>query len=292
MEKRVISYEDIKKNFKEIREEDDDLAALEESIREHYAKAQFTKQSIYGVQIEERMDLLVALVHYKKYRSVEEIEKLGFLDFDERAKMCVEHKKLIFKIFHEFKPNEIDYLYTEDDIWEACFIGFVNACNNYHKSMNIKFITYAYMSMRNSCKDFIKEAKRIKRAQKLVYLDEKIGASGEESSEITLGDTISMDNQSGYLDPTPTSKDSFSGVLENDTFSKTISQLTEGLDYDHIHVLYYHYGVLGYPKLTQLDIARKLHISKPTVSMYIKEVEEHMKQRIYELGITASELFG
>ena len=282
-----LDFKELVSNVKDaFEEENDELVSLLVDTLHTYVKDQYAKQCVYGVQVENRGKNRVWFVNYNKYRSVQEILELGYFTSDERTLMYKENEKLLYKVFQKYKPNFNQFLkYTEDDIYSACLFGMTKALNQYNNSMNTKFSSYAYQCMSNACLDVIKDSNAKKKDGSSV-----LSIDFDYSDDGNGPDTTSMANDTQMA--TNRENEEMDEPLQNDYYSEVICQLLEGLDEKHLQVAYYTYGILGYEKMKQVDIARELYLSKPTVLAYSRAVEKHMADRAYELGLSADMIFG
>lgn len=274
-------------------EPDLELKNLSNEVLKTYVMEQISKQSIYGVQFQQGFRTKKWYISYSKYRSPDTIIEGGYFSPEEKALIYTENENLIWEIVHKYEPNPNAYSsYTKEDIYEGCLIGFTEALNNYNsKDIKVKFSTYAYNSMVNRCRDIIKGS--FVRGQKdtfVLSLDVKYEQSGANGN---VNDISSSNDYSGLSNLVHTNKhnEDYDNFINNDTLYDTLKLLMEGLDEDHIYVALHHFGILGEEKLTKMEMARELYVSAPKITKMISNIEKHLSDRVYELGLDPSDIF-
>lgn len=75
---------------------------------------------------------------------------------------------MIYKLANSFSTN------YKEDLYQVGVIGLIDAYNNYDKSYNTKFSTYAYPFILGEMKKFIRENKGIKISREISYLSSRL----------------------------------------------------------------------------------------------------------------------
>lgn len=81
-----------------------------------------------------------------------------------------ENANLIYSIANKFRNCGCDM----DDLKQAGRVGFIEAYNHFDESFNVKFTTYAYMSIYGKIREFATQSKGIKVSRELTKLYYKI----------------------------------------------------------------------------------------------------------------------
>lgn len=266
---------------------DDELFPLLKEILICYYLDQTEKQKIYDVLYEKRGQREIWSVPYDKFRSVEEIQESQYFTKAERDQIAVDNERLIWEVYHKYKPNDNqDTTFTKEDIYEACCIGFSKALINYNKkNVSTKFSTYAHRCMENQCIEFIRYSLSRGRG------DAKILSLDYEYSNSSDGGGSSSNENKQLIDFISEEENKTESVIDASVFKDAVEQLLEGLDDDHTYLAKHLYGILGYEKMQQIDIATELNISKPKLKKMISTVKEHFALRVYELGLRAEDFF-
>lgn len=259
-----------------VEDDDTDFSNLCNEIIISFAKEQYQKQQIYGVTYRKKDNKEVWSVPYKVFRDIDKIEGYGYFTEEEKNRITEENFRMIYSVVEKYKPSVNQPHYTYEDILEACYIGFSNALVNYNPvEVKTVFNTYSYRCMSNACMDLIRNS-QIKGKK------DNVPASLDNEYVDTFGVAYTLS------DIIEDEKNSNKNQVDEMLYSEVCEKLLDGLDPMNKFIALRYYGILGYPKMTQLDISLELNCSKSNIALKLSSIENHFKKKVLELGIDAS----
>ena len=109
-------------------------------------------------------------------RTLELIEEAQKNNIDAKEKLVSENSPLIKSVIKIYLNKGIDY----DDLFQLGSLGFLKAINNFDKSFNVKFSTYAVPMIAGEIKRFLRDNGIIKISRKIKTLAVKINKYVDE----------------------------------------------------------------------------------------------------------------
>lgn len=176
-----------------------------------------------------------------------QINKMKDGDTKARELLIRHNLRLVAHIVKKYNIPERDL----DDFISIGTIGLIKAIDSFDPDKNIRLATYASRCIDNELLMVFRSSKKQSRE---VSINEPIG-SDREGNEISLIDILE------YEDQMPEDKLAFE---EN---KKRLNRyLFEALNEREREIIFYRYGLFGYPETTQKDLADRFHISRSYVS--------------------------
>lgn len=149
--------------------------------------------------------------------------------------------------------------YEYDEMFGYACIGLVRAAQTFDESKNIKFATYAIRCITNEIGMALRKNK--KQVSVVTSLDAPVATVDVPLSEM-IADEFCMEERSESL-----------------AMYRAVLQYIDSLPTQRKYILQAHYG-LGYPPLTQAQIAAATNLSQSYISRIIAQEEAEMKTRI------------
>ena len=179
---------------------------------------------------------------------------------DERAKeILIEHNlRLVAHVVKKYSQAD-----EADDLISVGSLGLIKAINSYRLNHGTQFSTYAAKCIENEILMLIRANKKHKCN---VSIEDVLGADDEEN-EIRVGDLSYDDDEN----------------VENIVEQKIVSQdldkiLKKYLSPREYEIMCLRYGLLGKPVLTQIEVAKKLNISRSYISRLEKKSIEILRK--------------
>lgn len=177
--------------------------------------------------------------------------------------VLIEHNlRLVAHIVKKYtsNPNE------QDDLISIGTIGLIKAVNTFNEDKGIKLATYASKCIENEVLMYFRSLKKINLE---ISISEPIDTDSE-GNPLTLMDIISVD-------------DTIADDLDEKIMIKKLYDFIESLDDEREkQIIVFRYGLYGTIPLTQLEIAKKLNISRSYVSRIEKKVIKRMRKLLTE----------
>lgn len=183
---------------------------------------------------------------------------------DSEAKnIIIEHNlRLVAHIVKKYCSNTNE----QDDLISIGTIGLIKAVNTFDDKKGIKLATYASKCIENEVLMYFRSQKKISQD---ISINEPID-SDSEGNPLTLMDIISVE-------------DTIADDIDNSiTIAKLYRYIEELEDEREKTIIILRYGLYGLNPLTQIEIAKKLNISRSYVSRIEKKVIEKLRKRLTE----------
>ncbi len=155
----------------------------------------------------------------------------------------------------------------QDDLVSIGTIGLIKAVNTYDPNKKIKLSSYASRCIENEILMYFRNSKKTSQD---ISLNEAID-SDKDGNPLTLMDIMSVEDN--ILDDIDTKIN----------LEKLNTYMQEVLSKREIDILTYRFGLNNIKPLTQMEIAKKLNISRSYVSRIEKKALELLRKR-YERG--------
>lgn len=192
---------------------------------------------------------------------------------------------LIYGIMHKY----FSFYKSKEDLYQAGYLGLLNALNNFNQDMNTKFTTYAYSYIYGEMYKQVNNDKTVKVDRKTNYLYLKITKARallsqklmhepsvqEISSFLEIDEQLVInalesvieildidDKQVGYSD----------NIIDNIALKDELNKLS----YEELNIINSHFK----DDLTQQEIANNLGISQVQVSRKEKKILEKLKSKL------------
>lgn len=200
-------------------------------------------------------------------------EKLNLKDPQEREKLCVKYKNLMFKIVNQYSgklPLQFD------DIVGAAREGFVKAMNSYKTGTSQSFQQYAAWCMRNNILTSANEEGHIVKFN--AYQQKKAKERGETTFITQSISNIYEDTQEDKLE--------ILGVedpeVDNLSYEEVLSDLFKWMEFNFsqrdCEMFYLYFGLNGRESQKGIDIAKKFNVSAATVTVTNKKIIKKIKE--------------
>lgn len=157
-----------------------------------------------------------------------------------------------------------------DDLIGVGSIGLIKAINTFEEGKGTQLSTYAARCIENEILMLIRVNKKHKN---LISLNDSLGKD-KDGDDVTLKDVIE-----------DTETDLFKNVGDSILAEKMLKIIKETLSEREQKIIFYRYGLAGYPVLTQREIALRLGISRSYISRIEKKALEDIKSRLAEFNI-------
>ncbi len=183
---------------------------------------------------------------------------------DSEAKnIIIEHNlRLVAHIVKKYCSNTNE----QDDLISIGTIGLIKAVNTFDDKKGIKLATYASKCIENEVLMYFRSQKKTSQD---ISINEPID-SDSEGNPLTLMDIISVE-------------DTIADDIDNSiTIGKLYRYIEELEDEREKTIIILRYGLYGLNPLTQIEIAKKLNISRSYVSRIEKKVIEKLRKRLTE----------
>lgn len=193
------------------------------------------------------------------------IQKMLNGDSDAKELLINHNLRLVAHIVKKYKNSG-----DADDFISAGIIGLIKAINTYKPGKGTQLSTYASRCIENE----ILMLMRVTKKHNQVYsLEESLGKD-KDGNEITLSDIIPIDEKGVDI------------VVQNKLLTeKLIADMKNILEEREYKIIMMRYGLDGTEPMTQLDIAKKLGISRSYISRIESKALNILKKYITEKDI-------
>lgn len=248
--------------IKDVQDDEGDVADLCNEVLDIIISLQEEKQVIYGVRVYVSQNRTIWTIPYKQYRSVEDILKNGYLSNEEKDELASKHYNLIDIMAKKYSRLFNDSLgYSYEDLYESSMIGFTKALNAYNNSYkSVKFETVASAIIKNEILDMVRKTKNI--SNEVLFGDE--GDEEDGSSFCVAGSKHMEDNKSEE-------------VYENIEAKASLEKFLDVLNAEEKFIVEKYFGLNGCARLTQVEIAKELHLSQPAILRKIQLIMNKLK---------------
>lgn len=177
--------------------------------------------------------------------------------------ILIEHNlRLVAHIVKKYtnNPNE------QDDLISIGTIGLIKAVNTFNEEKGIKLGTYASKCIEN---EVLMHFRSLRKSYQEISINEPIDTDSE-GNPLTLMDIISVD-------------DTIADDLDEKIMIRRLYDFIEKLeDERERQIIVFRYGLYGTIPMTQLEIAKKLNISRSYVSRIEKKIIDRMRLLLKE----------
>lgn len=180
-----------------------------------------------------------------------------FFTTEEQEKLATDNMLLVHQLTHAWGDGRAD----KEDIFGVAEAGLVKAIHGFDPRKNYKFSTFAHKCITNEILFYLRKENRI--TQSTISMESVI-ASSSDGKEMTLEDVI------GGVEDIATE-------FANSEILQTMMRYVEDyLTSEEQFIIKTRFGI-GTEVLTQLDIARILHISQANVSKKEKGILKKLR---------------
>ncbi len=175
----------------------------------------------------------------------------------------IEHNlRLVAHIIKKYSSNQSE----QDDLISIGTIGLIKAVNTFDENKGIKLATYASKCIENEILMYFRSQKKVSQD---ISINEPIDTDSE-GNPLTLMDIISIED---------TIADE---IDEKIMIKKLYGFIEEFKDEREKMIIVYRYGLYGTVPMTQIEIAKKLNISRSYVSRIEKKVIDKLRKKLTE----------
>lgn len=184
-------------------------------------------------------------------------------DIDAKNRLIYHNLRLVAHIVKKYSQAG-----EADDLISVGTIGLIKAINTYELNKGTQLSTYAARCIENEILMLI----RLNKKHNGVYsLEESLGQD-KDGNDITLEDVIGNDI------------DELANIVENKIISEQLQKiLKENLTEREFKIIYMRYGLNNTPSLTQLEVAKKLGISRSYISRIETKALKDIKDKLKDL---------
>lgn len=180
-----------------------------------------------------------------------------------RDKLIIGNIKLVLRVINNAKI--MDYAYDYDDLLQIGIIGLIKAIDSYDYHKGYTFATYALRIIQNEINMLWRKWKHY---NNIISLNE-VCHTNDEGNELTLEDTI------------PDEK-SFEEDLLYQSQLMLIDEMLDSLPERDKTIVCMRFGLRGYTKLKQREVADILHMSQANVSRRVVKSIKHIQKKWYD----------
>ena len=198
-------------------------------------------------------------MNLEKYLPDDELRKLfsQMKQGDKEARQEIMKHNLVL-IKYTISSNFYKTGYELDELMAVGYLGLNKAVDTFDESLNFKFITYAYICIKNEILMFLRKSKKY--YNQISLQKELYNYNTDDSYE--LGDTIAS------------SEEIFSDQIINEDNDKyclkyALNYITN-LNERHKYIIEHYFGLNGCKYTKQADLADKFNISQNYLSRVIK----------------------
>lgn len=201
------------------------------------------------------------------------------------SELNVEYNNLIYSIIYKY----FKFYKSKDDLYQAGYIGLLNALNNYDPARGVKFTTYAYQYIYGEILKQVNHDKNLKidRSTSLLYLKivkvsallsqklmheptcKEVADYLEISEELVINANISASTILNIEDKEPNYKEDYVGKI-------ALRQELDKLSDTELKIIKNRYE----EDLTQSETASKLGMTQVQVSRKEKKILEKLKKQL------------
>lgn len=184
-------------------------------------------------------------------------------DIDAKNRLIYHNLRLVAHIVKKYSQAG-----EADDLISVGTIGLIKAINTYELNKGTQLSTYAARCIENEILMLI----RLNKKHNGVYsLEESLGQD-KDGNDITLEDVIGNDI------------DELANIVENKIISEQLQKiLKENLTEREFKIICMRYGLNNTPSLTQLEVAKKLGISRSYISRIETKALKDIKDKLKDL---------
>lgn len=180
-----------------------------------------------------------------------------------RDKLIIGNIKLVLRVINNAKI--MDYAYDYDDLLQIGIIGLIKAIDSYDYHKGYTFATYALRIIQNEINMLWRKWKHY---NNIISLND-VCYTNDEGNELTLEDTI------------PDEK-SFEEDLLYQSQLMLIDEMLDSLPERDKTIVCMRFGLRGYTKLKQREVADILHMSQANVSRRVVKSINHIQKKWYD----------
>ena len=179
-----------------------------------------------------------------------------------KEKLINHNLRLVAHIVKKYSNSS----YDAEDLISVGTIGLIKAINTFSPDKKTQLSTYSARCIENEILMLLRKQKKHKN---VVSLNEALGKD-KEGNDICLSDIVNDESYDMVL------------TVENKSFIEKILKLTkEHLSQREYEIINMRYGLNNNPTLTQLQVAKKLGISRSYISRLekkaLKTIAEHLQ---------------
>lgn len=177
--------------------------------------------------------------------------------------ILIEHNlRLVAHIVKKYTSNPAE----QDDLISIGTIGLIKAVNTFNEDKGIKLATYASKCIEN---EILMYFRSLRKTSQEISISEPIDTDSE-GNPLTLMDIISVE-------------DTIADDIDEKITIKKIYDYIENLDDEREKlIIIFRYGLYGTVPMTQLEIAKKLKISRSYVSRIEKKIIDKLRRMLTE----------
>lgn len=192
----------------------------------------------------------------------EYLEKYKKGDLNAKNVLIEHNLRLVAHIVKKYTSNPAE----QDDLISIGTIGLIKAVNTFNDNKGIKLATYASKCIENEILMFFRSQKKTSQE---ISISEPIDTDSE-GNPLTLMDIISVE-------------DTIADDIDEKIMIRKIYDFIENLDDEREKmIIIFRYGLYGTVPMTQLEIAKKLKISRSYVSRIEKKIIERLRKILTE----------
>lgn len=200
-------------------------------------------------------------------------EKLNLKDSQERERLFVQYKNLMFKIVNQY-VGKLPLCF--DDIVGAAMEGFTKAMNGYKEGTSQSFQQYAGWCMRNNILTTANEEGHVVKFN--AYQQKKAKERGESTFITQSISNIYEETQEDKLEILGTEDSKLDNLDEEEVFSNLFSWLEYNFSKRDCEIFYLFFGLNGRPQTKGIDIAKQFNVSAATVTVTNKKIIKKLKE--------------
>lgn len=200
-------------------------------------------------------------------------EKLNLKDPQERERLFIQYKNLMFKIVNQYSGK---LPLSFDDIVGAAQEGFVKAMNTYKDGTSQSFQQYAGWCMRNNILTTANEEGHIVKFN--AYQQKKAKERGESTYITQSISNIYEETQEDKLEILGIEDPEVDNLDEDEVFSNLFSWLEYNFSKRDCEIFYLYFGLNGRAQTKGIDIAKQFKVSAATVTVTNKKIIKKLKE--------------
>ena len=200
-------------------------------------------------------------------------EKLNLNDPNERSRLFIQYKNLMFKIVNQY-VGKLPLPF--DDIVGAAMEGFTKAMNSYKEGTSQSFQQYAGWCMRNNILTSANEEGHIVKFN--AYQQKKAKERGESTFITQSISNIYEDSQEDKLEILGIEDPEIDNVSDEEVFSNLFTWLEHNFSNRDCEIFYLYFGLNGRTQTKGIDIAKQFKVSAATVTVTNKKIIKKIKE--------------
>lgn len=180
---------------------------------------------------------------------------------NEIQEMAERNEKLIYYVLNKFGLHD-----QIDEFYGACAEGLLEGCKKYNSQLGVTEASYLFLCIKHSISMELTKKRAKKRTAEFIYLDQEI--INERGQTINLYELISSDfNLQNHIE-----QKEIKNILRKNVFL---------LDDLNKKIICHYFGVFGYEKMSQQELAKLFETTQMTISRRIKRSLEKLRRKIY-----------